>query len=593
MILFLPPTHPTPDVSPVPASGLGGGPDGEVPLETAEVPLILSGVSESASFPAVLLALAGLGVSVDGRPSPTPPLGAPDTAEVNELPDVEETGIDIVFETVTVGPGFSSPGPIPGSTAVREPGHEPPSGVVASTPVISPDAPSTPATEVEGLSSEDEALTRAISGQVADTVTLAPDMLSRLSRDFVIRLERVAERMWNEHGLRVEIVEGFRPQTRQNELFAQGRTAPGPVVTWTTSSLHTQGAAADLYVDGAPVTIDQARLLARVAEQEGLRTLYPFDSGHIQLDRPGYRTDIEGAIERQPRPAASAPGAPPARGTARVAPVAPVARPARPGGNEALLVDGGAEARPHAGAQATASAPLSDAAPKEAPSLAGPGDATARTALRHGPAEAVASSPLRAAAKSGGESSGASSGDSVDATTVRMTEPLPVQPATTVSAPPRGAAPIGEVSEIVGPRPVDPSSAEYTATAAMRRLHLPIDGVPGAASIDLGLRGGAVDGWLNVSDPALAAELRRSLHELKQQLSERGVEARALGVRLVQGAPVDAVAQSSDGGGARLAGEGSQGQEAEAERQRSQRDRTSRDQERSARRDQHDHQEER
>lgn len=43
------------------------------------------------------------------------------------------------------------------------------------------------------------------------------------------------------------VTEGYRPQTRQNKLYAQGRTEPGKIVTWTLKSQHTRGRAVDLY----------------------------------------------------------------------------------------------------------------------------------------------------------------------------------------------------------------------------------------------------------------------------------------------------------------------------------------------------------
>jgi hypothetical protein len=49
-----------------------------------------------------------------------------------------------------------------------------------------------------------------------------------------------------QEGLRPEIVEGFRSQERQNELYEQGRTKPGSIVTQTRSSMHTQRMAVDI-----------------------------------------------------------------------------------------------------------------------------------------------------------------------------------------------------------------------------------------------------------------------------------------------------------------------------------------------------------
>ena len=46
----------------------------------------------------------------------------------------------------------------------------------------------------------------------------------------------------------------YRSQEEQNALFAQGRSKPGPKVTWTTLSRHTDRAAFDIVInrDGKP-----------------------------------------------------------------------------------------------------------------------------------------------------------------------------------------------------------------------------------------------------------------------------------------------------------------------------------------------------
>ncbi len=48
------------------------------------------------------------------------------------------------------------------------------------------------------------------------------------------------------------VVEGLRTPSRQKELYAKGRTTPGPIVTWTMKSKHIEGTAVDLVpvVDG-------------------------------------------------------------------------------------------------------------------------------------------------------------------------------------------------------------------------------------------------------------------------------------------------------------------------------------------------------
>lgn len=47
-------------------------------------------------------------------------------------------------------------------------------------------------------------------------------------------------------GAPVVVVEAYRTQQRQNALYAQGRTRPGAIVTWTQTSLHTQRRAFDI-----------------------------------------------------------------------------------------------------------------------------------------------------------------------------------------------------------------------------------------------------------------------------------------------------------------------------------------------------------
>lgn len=47
-------------------------------------------------------------------------------------------------------------------------------------------------------------------------------------------------------GLKVCITETYRTQQRQNELYAQGRTTSGNIVTWTKNSVHTKRRAWDI-----------------------------------------------------------------------------------------------------------------------------------------------------------------------------------------------------------------------------------------------------------------------------------------------------------------------------------------------------------
>ena len=139
------------------------------------------------------------------------------------------------------------------------------------------------------------------------TVTVAPDAAhsttnAARSLDLVVpefreRLDRVIERMESEFGYKVEVTETYRSQARQNMLYAQGRTDPGDVVTWTRASNHTAGRAADLVVDGSYDNPLAYQRLMRIAREEGLRTLGPRDPGHVELSAFGALGSARGSAE--------------------------------------------------------------------------------------------------------------------------------------------------------------------------------------------------------------------------------------------------------------------------------------------------------
>lgn len=62
---------------------------------------------------------------------------------------------------------------------------------------------------------------------------------------------------------KVFITETYRSQERQNYLYAQGRTRPGAIVTWTLSSKHKSRLAWDIAV-GPPNTLYDASILNKV-----------------------------------------------------------------------------------------------------------------------------------------------------------------------------------------------------------------------------------------------------------------------------------------------------------------------------------------
>lgn len=72
-------------------------------------------------------------------------------------------------------------------------------------------------------------------------------LLAQLYPNFAIRLRRVLEDM-RVHFKPMKLSEGVRTLKRQEELYAQGRSKPGDVVTWALpgDSYHHYGCAADL-----------------------------------------------------------------------------------------------------------------------------------------------------------------------------------------------------------------------------------------------------------------------------------------------------------------------------------------------------------
>ncbi len=77
--------------------------------------------------------------------------------------------------------------------------------------------------------------------------------------------------------------EGLRTLARQRRLYAQGRTRPGPIVTWTLNSKHIEGKAVDLipYPEGwkAPLSKFEgvANLMFEAAKLEGVKIRWGAD----------------------------------------------------------------------------------------------------------------------------------------------------------------------------------------------------------------------------------------------------------------------------------------------------------------------------
>jgi D-alanyl-D-alanine dipeptidase len=302
--------------------------------------------------------------------------------------------------------------------------------------------------------------------------------LDLLAPEFRAKLERVIERMEAEFGHDVTVTETLRSQTRQDALYAQGRTAEGPVVTWTRHSRHTHGMAADLLVDGSYDNAVGYAHLAQVAREEGLRTLGPRDPGHVELPTgAGLASTTVDALLAEAAPAARTQwtrvvepaAAAPSDGLARVADVAQVARVAKP----AEVARVAEVAEPGRAVAREESAPLAGVAPTAvaavAPASLADGIAAPRTA---GGVEAME----------------------------RVTRLLDLQAT-------QGARPLNGV------------------LLRMERG----DGVQDLVRV--GLRGTAADVSLGIGDPVQASAMGARIDELRTALERRGLAAEGVQVQ--------------------------------------------------------------
>ena len=98
-------------------------------------------------------------------------------------------------------------------------------------------------------------------------------------------------------GVNPLVVETYRPQSRQNQLYAQGRTKPGNRVTWTKNSFHTSRKALDIVpqrsVNGKMTAIWNAKdpdfviiinTMIAYGFEAGHNWTNTVDSAHFQID---------------------------------------------------------------------------------------------------------------------------------------------------------------------------------------------------------------------------------------------------------------------------------------------------------------------
>ena len=85
-------------------------------------------------------------------------------------------------------------------------------------------------------------------------------------------------------GFTFRILEVLRTESRQNQLYAQGRTKPGPIVTYLDGTKHKSNHQLGLACDIQPINCYYSDI-AMVGERYGI--IHPFDSGKF-IDLPHF-----------------------------------------------------------------------------------------------------------------------------------------------------------------------------------------------------------------------------------------------------------------------------------------------------------------
>lgn len=390
------------------------------------------------------------------------------------------------------------------------------------------------------------------------SVTRVQRDLDALNPEFRARFERVVERMQAEFGHRVTVVEAHRTQARQDHLYEQGRSRPGPVVTWTRNSNHTQGRAADVMIDGSYDNAAGYRRLAQIAAEEGLRTLGPRDPGHVELPRgagggaervaegggwahqhtgragagmepvgPTRAMRLPAGVAVVPTPVVATvaavaavaspvarlarvavPGAGPAAGApddlARARPVYAGGAPARPAAAEAVIA--ALETALGVGGPTASEASLASLASLERPASRADRDAVAPPVAAAPPAGTETSAERGLAAAAGAET---------QLTGGRAEAPAAATPVDVASR----VARVLELQQSLPPQP-------------LRHVTLRVDGPDGSHdSIRLDLRGQALQTTIEVGNAAAADRLQSQISQLERALQRQGLDPEAVQVR--------------------------------------------------------------
>ncbi len=365
----------------------------------------------------------------------------------------------------------------------------------------------------------------------ADDVTTAVRDPEALAPAFRARLDRVIDRMRDEFGHDVQVVETVRSSERQEHLYAQGRTRPGPVVTWTLDSAHLSGEAADVIIDGQWHNPQGYTRLHVIAQEEGLRTLGMRDPGHLELRGSGSHGEHAAAMDREAiaastRAAGTAADASRAAaiastgGVAAVARVASVARVAQVAQVARVGTSGMPRAAERLGRDLGTPAPTT---PDTVPGAAVRTAALASAAARQGDQQSggsprdprdAESRPMRASALDNLSAVGALSPTAtrlLDGDTLKVTMPVGSDSASRAEA----------IAVLREDAPV----------RALSSLTMQLDSPDGPEQVRVTLRGGVVDTQVTTSSGALADRLRMQTADLQDALGRHGLDTEKMKVQ--------------------------------------------------------------
>lgn len=356
------------------------------------------------------------------------------------------------------------------------------------------------------------ALSAALATSAADINTPVSDR-NALDPELQTRLQRVIDRMKNEFGHEVKVVETARSQARQDQLYAQGRTAPGQVVTWVADSTHTLGKAADVNVDGSWNNAKGFARLQQIAGEEGLRTIAK-DPGHLELPRDAWTTDAGVRVTSSTFTASASTYNGVAR-VATIASVAPVAGTAATQGTTANITNSVNSGLPQLAHQLNGSAASSNGS--QSTDTRG-GKENSRDGDKQQRQEAGS------ATEKGSSSSAPSAHVRVNDAALNA---APAVPGTRFVGPSQESTPTAGSSAAAAAERIDDINTlrEQQGGKSVSQMTLQVEGPNGITQeITLDVRGNTVSTHIS-TDSGSADRMRSNAGELKTGLENRGLES--------------------------------------------------------------------